>query len=204
MYTPRMAWYDFCRGAAALTLRLAFGVRIRVSGRNYVPRQGGFILAANHASNLDPAVLAIACPRQVNFMAKQELFRHLLFGALIRSVRAFPVKRGTADLGSIREAFGRVRKGGGLLLFPQGGRRPLNDMSEPEPGVGMLSQRMGVPVVPAFIAGTDTALPPGSKKIQKGAVLTVTFGPAITLEKSKDYQESSSRIMRAIRSLKSG
>ncbi|MGE5308321.1 MAG: lysophospholipid acyltransferase family protein [Deltaproteobacteria bacterium] len=202
MVSPRALWYDFVRGTAALVFRGAYGMKIRVYGRENVPRKGGFILASNHASHLDPEVLAIACPRQVSFMAKEELFRNVIFGSLIHSVGAFPVKRGSADMGAIRTAFKRVRKGGGLLLFPQGGRRPIDDAGEPEPGVGMFSQRMEVPVVPAFVEGTHVAMAPGTRGIVKGVTVTVRFGPALRAGTGTDYAGTASRIMKAIRSLR--
>lgn len=195
-------WYLFCRWIARSVLSGAYGLRFHFSGQENVPRAGGFILAANHLSNLDPAVLAIACPRSVNFMAKKELFSNRFLGALITSCGAFPVNRGTADLRAIREAFKRVKAGKGLLLFPQGGRRPIDDASDPEPGVGMLSQRMKVPIVPAFISGSEKALPPGARKIVKGTLIRVRFGAAITLDPGKDYEKDAKTIMAAIRRLR--
>ena len=63
--------------------------RLEVKGRDNIPRTGGFILASNHASYLDPIVLAAACPRVLNFMARHDLFVIPVFGAFIRAVGAF-------------------------------------------------------------------------------------------------------------------
>lgn len=197
-------WYSVCCSVVRGVLTLVCGLKFTVYGKEYIPRSGGFILASNHTSNLDPLVLGISCFRQLNYMAKEELFRNRFFRAILFSVGAFPVKRGTADLGAIRTAFSRVKKGGGLLLFPQGGRRPLTDTADPEPGVGMLCQRMGVPVIPAFVEGSDTALPAGASRIVRGVTVTVRFGPAMMAEKSRDYQQISNRIMKEIRGLSHG
>jgi len=69
--------YSFCSFISLLILKIFF--RIRVSGKENVPGRGAFILASNHASNLDPIVLAAVCPRKLNFMAKEELFRNAFF-----------------------------------------------------------------------------------------------------------------------------
>jgi 1-acyl-sn-glycerol-3-phosphate acyltransferase len=197
-------WYAGWCALIRFYFQRVCGLRFRIYGKEYFPRSGGFILACNHASNLDPFLVGCICPRRLNYMAKEELFKNRFVGGLIASVGAFPVRRGAADLGAIRTAFKRVKSGGGLLLFPQGGRRAVNDTTDPEPGVGMLSQRMGVAVVPAFIEGSDKALPPGNGRIVRGTVITIRFGPAISLAPGKDYQETSNRIKSAIRSLAHG
>src|SRR5471030_135232 len=86
-----------------------------------IPRQGGFILASNHISNLDPVVLGICSVRRLNFMAKIELF-HGLLGFFLTNLGAFPVKRGEADFGAMKEALKRLKKGHGVLIFVEGTR----------------------------------------------------------------------------------
>src|SRR5512135_2339302 len=112
--------YFFARNLMRLLLHLFF--RVKIYGASYFPKKGGFILAGNHVSFMDPPVFSATCPRPVHFMARDTLFHNPVFGAWIRSMHAFPLKRRAADLGAMREAFKRLEKDG-LLIFPEGTRR---------------------------------------------------------------------------------
>lgn len=157
-------------------------------------------MASNHLSYLDPAVLAIACPREVNFMAKEELFKIPLFSDLIRALGAFPVRRNTADISALKEAMKRVKAGNGLLLFPEGSRKEGTADLEPQAGIGFLAAKINAFVIPAFISGTDLALPKGAKVI-KASKVSVTFGKQIPIERGMPYKETAQRIMDHIRHL---
>ena len=84
------------------------------------PMNQGVILACNHVSDLDPIMLGIACPAQVHYMAKQELFQIPVLGFVIRKLGAFPVARGKGDTSAINYAVKIVRDGGVLGIFPEG------------------------------------------------------------------------------------
>ncbi len=178
----------------------SFFFKIKVSGAENIPKEGGFILASNHLSYLDPAVLAIACPREVNFMAKEELFKIPLFSNLIRVLGAFPVKRNTADISALKQAMKRVNAGSGLLLFPEGSRKEGSTDLEPHAGIGFLAAKINAFVIPAFIRGTDIAMPKGAKVIKPSKV-SVIFGKQISIERDMPYKEIAQRIMDNIRQL---
>lgn len=190
--------YSFCRLLIIVILKIFF--RFKVQGLEYIPKKGGFILASNHASYLDPMVLGAACSRKLNYMAKQELFCHPLISWFLSAVYAFPVKRDSADLSAIKEAIHRVKIGRGLVLFPEGSRRFDGKPGEPYAGIGFLSARLDVPVIPAFISGTEKALPRGVKFIRPASI-SVCFGEQIHIERRVPYQETARHIMDNIRHL---
>ena len=175
-------------------------LRMEVKGKKNIPRKGGFIVAGNHVSNLDPIGIGVACPRIMSYMGKKELFGNFFTKRFMLGINVFPVKRGEADFGAIREAFKRVKKGQGLLLFPEGGRQTDTSNAEVLPGVGFLAVKLGVPVIPAYIGGTVRAMPKGSKFIRPGKV-TVIFGEEIPIERSAPYQDIARQIMDRIRQL---
>ena len=78
--------------------------RLEIRGRENIPSSGAFILASNHTSFLDPVVLASACPRQLSFMARHDLLTIPIFGAFIRALGSFPIRRGTSDVASLKES----------------------------------------------------------------------------------------------------
>jgi 1-acyl-sn-glycerol-3-phosphate acyltransferase len=177
-------------------------IRLKAFGTEHIPREGAFILVSNHLSYLDPLVLGVACPRNLNFMAREDLFNIPLFSNLIRIVDVFPVKRDTADLFAIKEALRRLKKGRVVAIFPEGSRKKEGVVMEPEAGVGFLAYKSGVPIIPSFIEGTDLAMPRGAWFIKPKKV-RVYFGQEIHLERRKpsNYHDIAREIMHCIRHL---
>ena len=172
-----------------------------MEGRENLPKSGGFIIASNHSSNLDPLLLGAACVRTINFMAKEDLFRNRLFGRLIFLVGAFPVKRNNADIAAIKEAIKRLKRGYGLAIFPQGTRRHTDGL-DVQPGIGMLAYRAQVPVIPALIAGSQRALPIGAKFLRPSKI-KIILGRPLYFGNEKSYPEIAHSVMRSISDLAS-
>ena len=164
-----------------------------------IPREGAFILASNHISNLDPVVLGICSVRRINFMAKIELFKGAL-GFFLSRLGAFPVKRGEADLGAMKEALKRLKNGRVVLIFVEGTRRIGNEPSKAQAGVGFLAMKSGVPVVPVFVQGTNQVMAPGTKFFKRG-VVTATFGEPFFVNDTHSYEEAAERILDKIYTL---
>ena len=147
----------------------------KIEGRERVPRKGGLILASNHISFWDPPLIACASPRELHFLAKEELFSSPpVLGSMIRGVNAIPIRRGVADLAGLNRALEVLQKDGCLLLFPEGSRMKDGDLHPPRPGVGLLASGADVPIVPCYISGSNR---PG-KWWRRGARVRITFGPA--------------------------
>ena len=164
-----------------------------------IPLKGGFILASNHISNLDPVLLGIASVRRMNFMAKIELFKGAL-GYFLTKLGAFPVKRGESDFGAMREALRRLKEGQALLIFVEGTRRIGNQPTKAQAGVGFLALKSGVPIVPVFVQGTDKVMAPGTKFFKRGRVYA-TFGEPFSVKDSASYEEAANRILDKIYAL---
>ena len=190
--------YSILRLLSAIILKVLF--RFKAKGLEHIPKRGGFILASNHASYLDPIAVGVACQRKLNYMAKEELFRNPLFYRFLSRINVFPVKRDSADLSALKEAMRRVRNGGALVLFPEGSRRFGGISHEPYSGIGFLAAKLNVPVIPAFVKGTEKALPAGAKFIRLTNI-SVCFGKQISIERRMPYQDIAQHIMDNIRHL---
>jgi len=166
---------------------------------NNIPRRGGFILASNHISNLDPVVLGICSVRRLNFMAKKELFKGVL-GFFLTNLGAYPVKRGESDFGAMKESLKRLKKGWPVLIFVEGSRRIGNEPSKAQPGAGFLAMKSGVPIVPVYVQGTDKVMAPGTKFFKRGRVYA-TFGEPFFVKDAPSYEEASQQILDKIYSL---
>lgn len=176
-------------------------------GEENIPTTGGFVLVSNHRSHLDPVMLGFGSKRMLSFMARDSLFQNPAFSWFIKSLNANPIKRGRADLGALKLGVKLLSEGKGLVIFPEGTRSKDGELQPGKPGVAMLALKTGVPVIPAWIEGTQRALPRDSSRI-KFAPVSVVFGPPVKLEdllqtplSREAYEEALGRIMGAIKAL---
>jgi 1-acyl-sn-glycerol-3-phosphate acyltransferase len=196
------AFYSF---AAAVSWPVVhFLYRFKAYGTELLPAEGGYVLAAGHASNFDPWALGIAIwpKRFLRFMAKSELFWCPL-STLLAAGGAFKVERGSADLAAIETAVELARAGHVIAMFPEGTRRRkgLRKRREAQAhtGAARIALEAGVPLVPAGIKGTD-----GLTRLRP---LRVRYGAQIPLDDLDrgDLREASrlatERLMRAIADL---
>lgn len=139
--------------------RLLF--RGRTAGNGNVPKQGALVVVANHGSHLDPPLLGHALGRPVAFMAKAELFKVPVLGAIIRACGAYPVSRGASDREAIRTATNRLLEGWATGVFIDGTRQANGRVNDPQAGAALLAARAGVPLLPVAIINSHRALGPG-------------------------------------------
>jgi len=169
---------------------------IEVSGLENIPKEGGFIMAANHASYLDPPVIGAVSPRRVRFMAREGLFKIPLFRTFIK-VFSFPVRRDRPHPSTIKEAVQRLQQGQLIVVFPEGSRSTDGSLLEAKRGLSVIAALSKTPVVPTFIKGTGKALPVG-KKILRPAKITVIFGTPLSREKQETEKQFQERLTRDI------
>jgi 1-acyl-sn-glycerol-3-phosphate acyltransferase len=178
-------------------------LRLRVHGRGFAPKKEPLIVAATHSSFADPAVTALAVPRQLAFMAKAFLFEPFFFGWLIRNLGAFPLETDTREVGAVKLALKLLREDRAVLIFPEGTRIRKDGLGRPHPGVGLIACRSGAPVLPVYIHGSHDAL----TTLLRGRLPKVRayVGPPFRIEpppggaeKQAHYEEAGERVMREI------
>ncbi len=197
---PRNFWFaHVVRWTVAKALLLLF--RVRVLGRDNIPA-GGVVLAGNHISYADPALLWSASPRPTHFMAKSELWETDIIGWGLDMFWAFPVVRGRSDRTAIAKATDYLKAGEPVAIFPEGTRNREGD-AEAQGGAAFIAMRAGVPVVPVGIAGTEKIKPKGSKGIHFPRV-TISVGPPVRaadfegLGKKETVEAMTNEVMRRI------
>jgi 1-acyl-sn-glycerol-3-phosphate acyltransferase len=175
---------------ALLSWPLIHGLyRLRAQGVENLP-QGGFVISANHTSNLDPWPLGLPLwpRRQLHFMGKAELFNPVL-GPPLRAAGAFPVRRGRGGPEAIRTAVELVRAGRAVAIFPEGTRRVKGRrkklQAKPHNGAARIALEAGVPLIPAAVAGTD--------RLSRFPRVRVVYGKPIELDdlKGTDVRQAS-------------
>jgi 1-acyl-sn-glycerol-3-phosphate acyltransferase len=167
-----------------LPVKLLF--RLRSSGTEHLPREGGYVLSANHLSNFDPWPLGLPLfpQRQIRFMAKSELFRSPLW-PILRFGGAFKVRRGEGDTEAIATAVRLANEGEVVAIFPEGTRRTKGlvkkHQARPHTGAARVALEADVPLVPAAIAGTD--------RITRLGPLRVAYGPPVELDDLRGHDD---------------
>lgn len=167
--------------------------RCRIEGCENIPVQGGAIIAPNHISFFDPPLVGSAMKRPLNFMAKQELFEVPVLGFLIRRTNAFPVKRGSRDIGAFRQVFSLLKNGKLLLMFPEGTRSKDGKLGKARAGAGMVACYGQVPLIPTKIVNTNNVSKFKQVKIRYGKPIY----PPKTFAK-EDYLRLSQEALKSI------
>lgn len=195
-------FYSLAAAASWPVLRWLY--RLRAEGRENLPAEGGYVLAANHISNLDPWPLGLPLwPKSfLRFMAKSELYWWPL-NRLITAGGGFPVRRGERDVEAMNKAVDLVRAGHVVAMFPHGTRQRKGLVKRYQPkahtGAARIALEAGVPLVPAAISGTD--------RLSKLGPLRVRYGEPIPLDDLKGQdpavaaREATDRLMAEIERL---
>ena len=132
-----------------VNLFLNVSFKIKINGVENVPSEGGIVLCANHLSNFDPVVLKLRFPRNINFMAKKELFSNIFLSYILKKFDAFEVDRAKNDLNAYRTAMNILKSSKVLGIFIQGTRK--TDIDTAKNGAAMFAVKSGTPVVPVGI-----------------------------------------------------
>ncbi|MBI4324740.1 MAG: 1-acyl-sn-glycerol-3-phosphate acyltransferase [Chloroflexi bacterium] len=131
--------------------------RRRVFNVERVPLSGPLILAANHASFMDPPLIGSAIDREINYLARDTLFRFPLVGPILRSVHVVPVDREGGGGAGLKAILERLLAGGAIILFPEGTRTRDGRLQRARSGIGLTVIKSTAPVVPVRLFGTYEA-----------------------------------------------
>ncbi len=130
----------------------------RVSGRAHVPHNGVFLVAANHIALLDPPYAGACLPRECGYLAKRELFANPFLRWLIEAHNAVPIRRGGWDTAAFRHVKRKLARGIPVMVFPEGTRSRGDRFLAAKPGLGLLAIKLGMPILPMYIDGTQRRL----------------------------------------------
>ncbi|CAG1012998.1 1-acyl-sn-glycerol-3-phosphate acyltransferase [Anaerolineales bacterium] len=151
---------------------------VEIVGLEKLP-QGNVLLAANHLGRLDTAVLLYAIDREDIIMAIAEKYKnHPLFGAMGRAVDAIWLNRFEADFSALREILARMKKGGLMVIAPEGTRSKTEALQEGKPGAAFLAAKSGYPVLTVSLTGTeDRGVVENLKRFRRSKIRAVAGEP---------------------------
>ena len=173
-----------------LTPVLGVFSRVKVEGRENIPRRGPVILASNHRSFLDSIFLPFVLRRRVTFVAKAEYFDDPKTAWFFRGVGQIPIRRegGSASERALESATEVLTSGGVFGIYPEGTRTRDGYLHRGHTGVARLSLRTGTPIVPVGLIGTDEVQPVDKRMPRLFRRVMVRFGEPIDPERYGDYE----------------
>lgn len=180
--------------------------RHKVYGLEHCIRGPG-IITPNHASFLDPPLVAISWPEEVHFLARDYLFKPKLFGPFIRALNAHPVSGDVGDVSVFKTIIDLLKEGKQLILFPEG-ERTDGQLAAIKPGIGMLVMRSKAAIIPTYIDGTSKIWGRKQKFPKLLGKTVCVFGSPILaesfahLEKREAYDQIAQTLSKSILALK--
>ena len=182
--------------------------RIEVRGLENVPPDGPLVIASNHLNDADPGIICTRIRRPIAFMAKIELFRVPLLAQFLRSFGSFPVRRGEADISTLRMANENLKLGRAVCIFPEGTREGFAEkLTEALPGAAIVALRNDVAILPIAISGSGRLQIPGMfLRVDRRLKVSLTIGEPFHLEKparlnAEAAREGTRQIMERIAAL---
>jgi len=177
----------------------------RVIGSENIIEEGPAIIAANHASFLDPPLAGVACKRAIHYLARKSLLDWPVMGPLMPEWNVIPVDPKNAERSALMGLIRVIRTGGAALIFPEGTRSKDGHLQHAQPGIGMIIAKTGAPVVPMRIFGSFEAFP-RDRMMPHRVPITVVVGKPLYFGKipadRDSYQKASDRVMDAVAALK--
>jgi 1-acyl-sn-glycerol-3-phosphate acyltransferase len=198
--------YGFCHYVLRQIYEMFF--RGEVVGLGNLPSHGGYIIASNHASHLDPPLVGCQIPHQLSFFARKTLWKPGLATWWLNGVGTIPVDReGGADVTAIKRVLQSLKQQKPVILFPEGTRSLDGNLQTPKAGVGLLACRTQVPVIPVRVFGSFAAFGRDGR-LRLGTPISIVYGKILQpsdydhpADGKERYQRASERIMSAIADL---
>jgi len=159
--------------------------RVKVEGREHIPKHGAAVLAANHQSFCDSFFIPLVVTRRVTFLAKAEYFDSWKTAWFFRAAGQIPILRGggSASDRALETARTEVLGKGRLLgLYPEGTRTLDDHVHKGRTGVTRLSRECGVPVIPVGVIGTVEVQPVNAKMMRPFHTVTIRFGAPMQMD----------------------
>jgi 1-acyl-sn-glycerol-3-phosphate acyltransferase len=202
------------RSLTSFLLRSYLGIchNLRVEGREHLPHGESFVLVANHASHLDALCLMAALPWSLRHhvfpAAAADYWFRTAPGTVVAAglLNALAMERQTNPRRSLQACRQVLEEPGNtLILFPEGRRSPDGTLLPFRAGIGFLLAGKSYPVVPAYLSGTERALPRG-RVLPVPCPIRLRLGPALRFghvaAQRQGYERIAGELESAIRALR--
>lgn len=186
-FTLNLFFLRIYRFLTTVIIRL-LSFRLTISGTENIPKEGAYLIAANHVGHLDPYLFTIIFSGQLCYMARPNRFLLRLLGGVDTTGSII-----TTGPSAVREAIRRVAKNRILVFFPEGERNDGSHPLEIRSGAAFVALKTGAKVLPVKISGTGEALNFRTRSVKPGAEIRVSIGEPIVF--GSYYYSKPARIM---------
>jgi len=196
--------YRFYRFLLFIFFKVCY--RNKVTGEFHLPK-GPCILAANHASFLDPPLLAGSTKEDLYFIAKIALFKRDFFSNFLKRLHAYPISGNASDLKTFKLVCGLIQEGKKIVIFPEGHRSHDGKIHTIKPGTAMIALKMDCPIIPVYLQGTFAIWPRNKRFPKMKGKTSCHFGEPIYpnqyshLSKKEAQENLSKAIQKGIQNL---
>lgn len=144
-----------------------------------------YVACINHSSNWDPILIGACMHRPLRYMAKSELFKIPVLKSIVKLFGAYPVKRDTADVSSVRNTINILENGEVVGMYPQGRRAKKKhpETVTPKNGVAMVAFKAKAGILPVTIIAKGYKVKAFHKSI-------VVFGKYISFEELEKIEKT--------------
>ncbi|MGL5972488.1 MAG: lysophospholipid acyltransferase family protein [Oscillospiraceae bacterium] len=149
--------------------------RIKVVGKENIPKKGNYIFCSNHISNLDPFVLFCFMKNNTLYLAKKEIFKSKILSPIFYYLGGVPIDRGNGDMETIEKCINEIKNGKSLLMYPEGTRSISGEMGRFKSGAIYLTKEAKADIVPIGVKKC-------AEKIGVFSKYEVSFGKVIKYE----------------------
>lgn len=147
-----------------------------------LPLHSSFVIAANHIGRLDAVIIYAFSKRRDIILLAAEKYREIpLVRWLAKQLDVIWVDRFNADFSAVRETLARLKKGGVLVLAPEGTRSPDGRLQKGRAGASFLAMKAGTPILPVALVGSDDALVVAQLRRFKRPKVTIRVGKLFRL-----------------------
>lgn len=198
-------FYNSVRATVRTFFKWVYGHR--TYGLEHVYK-GSAVIAANHTSFYDPPIVSTSWPIEVQFLARQSLFKNPLFGWLIRNLNTHPVRGDAADSATFKTICALLQEGKQVLLFPEGARSDNGELDTFKEGVALIAYRTKAVIIPVYVHGAFEVFSKYRKFPKLKGRTACVFGSPILfdqfqhLDKKEAYKAMTLRTREAILALK--
>ncbi|MDR1328854.1 MAG: 1-acyl-sn-glycerol-3-phosphate acyltransferase [Oscillospiraceae bacterium] len=181
-------------------LLLRFMLRVRLTGLENIPKDGAFIVTAEHTSNFDPFIMMYVFGKEhhIHILTKAEAFRAPLIGSVLRGVGMICVDRSTNDISAVRQSLEYLKRGEKLGIFPEGRRIREGEAADAKLGAVRFASATGAPILPLYI--------PKKKRLFRRTPIVIGEPYFVNPERrrltAEEYRPLAAEVMERIRSLK--
>jgi 1-acyl-sn-glycerol-3-phosphate acyltransferase len=158
---------------------------IEISGLERLPESGPAILCPNHVSFLDSAFLMLVVQRNISFVGKAEYMDSWKTKILFPMMGMIPIDRsgGEKSQAALQAAEGVLTRGELFGMFPEGTRSRDGCLYKGRTGAARLATKIGCPIFPVGIVGTDDIQPPDAKVPKLFRSCSITIGRPVRPER---------------------